>query len=184
MEEDNSTELVGGGEKREIRIVDYNSQWKERFQELASTIAASLGESVARIEHIGSTSVEGLAAKPIIDILLVVKDSGNESSYLPQLQAAGYELRVREPGWYEHRMFRSPARDVHIHVYSQGCSEVGRSLRLRDRLRQSASDRVVYERTKRRRAALDWPNMNAYADAKSQVIARIIANSELAEDLR
>lgn len=115
------TGLIGGVEKREIRIVDYNSDWPNSFEMHAKIIASALGASALRIEHVGSTSVPGLGAKPIIDILVVVPDSADESVYLRQLQEAGYILRVREPDWNEHRMFRNPERDVHIHIYSPGC---------------------------------------------------------------
>jgi GrpB-like predicted nucleotidyltransferase (UPF0157 family) len=77
-----------------------------------------VGEAALSVEHIGSTSVPGLAAKPIVDILLVVGDSRDEGSYLPAMEGAGYVLRVREPGFDEHRMFRTPAKDVHVHVFS------------------------------------------------------------------
>ena len=127
-----------------------------------------------RVEHIGSTSVPGLAAKPVIDILVVVTDSADESAYLPRLEAAGYVLRVREPDWNEHRMLRTPERDVHVHVYSAGCPEVERTLAFRDRLRRNGDDRRRYERTKRELAAREWPDMNAYAEAKTEVIESIL----------
>ena len=110
--------LIGGFEKCEIVISPYQLSWPRKFRQHADAIAQSLGSTLLQIEHIGSTSVPGLGAKPVIDILVVVADSGDESSYLPQLQKIGYELRVREPEWHEHRMFRTPEKDVHIHVYS------------------------------------------------------------------
>jgi putative membrane protein len=171
-----ATGLIGGVEEREIRIVDYQPEWPERFQAHARIIAGALGGSAMRIEHIGSTSVPGLAAKPIIDILVAVPDSADESAYLPQLQAAGYDLRVREPDWNEHRMFRSPERDVHVHVYSAGCPEIDRTLAFRDRLRQNPDDRRRYEQTKRELAARH-SDMNLYADAKTEVIESILAAS-------
>ena len=91
-------------------------------------IGKALGNAALRIEHIGSTSVPGLAAKPIVDILLVVENSGDETSYLPRLEEAGYELRVREPDFHEHRMLRTPTRDVHVHVYSPSSPEIERCL--------------------------------------------------------
>ena len=146
-------------------------------------IAEALGRAALRIEHIGSTSVRGVAAKPIIDILVVVPNSADESTYRPQLEAAGYVLRVREPDWHEHRMFRTPERDVHVHVYSADCPEIQRSLIFRDRLRRNSDDRSRYERTKRELAANEWPDMNAYADAKTEVIESIIAASQTAGEI-
>jgi GrpB-like predicted nucleotidyltransferase (UPF0157 family) len=167
--------LIGGVEKSRVRIVDYDPAWPAKFKMHARIIADALGDSDLVIEHIGSTSVPGLAAKPIIDILVVVQDSADESVYLSQLEAAGYVLRVREPEWNEHRMFRTPARDVHVHIYSSGCHEIQRNLIFRDRLRQNVADRLRYEQVKRQLAAQDWPDMNAYADAKTEVIESIIS---------
>lgn len=107
----------------------------------------------------------------------MVADSADESTYLPQLEAAGYLLRVREPDWNEHRMFRTPEKDVHIHIYSVGCPEIQRYLTFRDRLRRNAEDRNLYGKTKRELAAQDWSDMNAYADAKTEVVENIIAAS-------
>ncbi len=167
------TGLIGGVEKREIRILDYDPDWPKQFETHAKIIADALGNSALRIEHIGSTSVPGLAAKPIIDILVAVQDSADESAYLPRLEAAGYVLRVREPDWNEHRMFRTREKDVHIHIYSTGCPEIQRNLTFRDRLRRNTDDRHRYEQTKRELAAKDWPDMNAYAQAKTEVIESI-----------
>src|SRR5918911_5008403 len=159
-DEASKTGLIGGVEKREIKIVDYDPAWPEKFETHARVIAGALGRAALRIEHIGSTSVPGLAAKPIIDVLVVVPDSADESAYLPQLEAAGYVLRVREPDWNEHRMFRTPEQDVHIHIYSAGCPEIERNLTFRDRLRQNIDDRRRYEQTKRELATKDWADMN------------------------
>ncbi|MDT4898523.1 MAG: hypothetical protein QOH25_3600 [Acidobacteriota bacterium] len=172
------TGLIGGVEKREIRIEDYDTDWPKKFETLARVIADALGDSALRIEHIGSTSVPGLAAKPIIDILVVVQDSADESTYLPQLEASGYVLRVREPDWNEHRMFRTPEKDVHIHIYSADCPEIQRNLAFRERLRRSNEDCRRYEQTKRELAAKEWSDMNAYAQAKTAVIESIIAASQ------
>ena len=172
------TVLIGGIEKVPIKIVDYDSTWPDFFQKHASRIRATLKDKALRIEHIGSTSVPELGAKPIVDILLVVANSADENAYLPALMAAGYVLRVREPDFDEHRMLRTPTRDVHVHVYSLGSAEIERNLVFRDALRKHAAERERYERVKRDLAARDWPDMNAYADAKTQVIEEIIARAK------
>lgn len=172
------TGLIGGVEKSEIKIVEYDTDWPQKFETHARVISDALGGSALRIEHIGSTSVPGLAAKPVIDMLVVVADSADESAYLPHLEAAGYLLRVREPDWNEHRMLRTPDRDVHIHIYTAGCPEIQRNLLFRNRLRQNDADRRRYEQTKRTLAARDWPDMNAYAEAKTEVIESILAASK------
>jgi GrpB-like predicted nucleotidyltransferase (UPF0157 family) len=131
-----------------ILIVDYDPQWPELFKREADRIRAALGCRALRIEHIGSTSVPGLAAKPVIDMLLVVTDSADEEMYVPALEAAGYVLRIRETNWYEHRMFRGPDTKINLHAFSSECQEIDRLLMFRDRLRSNAPDRNLYARTK------------------------------------
>jgi GrpB-like predicted nucleotidyltransferase (UPF0157 family) len=169
--------LIGGIEKREIVVVDYDPRWPETFQKHAEMIKRALGSKALAIEHVGSTSVPMLAAKPIIDILAVVEDCADEAAYLPSLVEAGYVLRVREPDWHQHRMFRTPELDVHVHIFSAGCVEVTRQLAFRDRLRVNVEDRLLYESVKRKLAKEDWPDMNAYAQAKTEVVEQITARS-------
>jgi len=133
-DEERGIGLIGGIEKRDIQIVSYDSHWPEQYQTHATLAGAALGHAALRIEHIGSTSVPTLAAKPIIDILIVVRDSSDEVAYLPKLEEAGYQLRAREPDFHEHRMFRTPDQGVHIHVLSNGSTEVERMLIFRERL--------------------------------------------------
>jgi GrpB-like predicted nucleotidyltransferase (UPF0157 family) len=164
-------ELVGGVEKRNLVIVDPDPSWPEVFSEHADRMRAALGPRAREVEHIGSTSVPGLAAKPIIDILVTVDDITAEQDYLAPLLGAGYQLRVREPG---HRMLRTHALDVHLHILESGAPAVVDYLLLRDHLRRNCADRELYERTKRELLRSDWPDMNAYADAKTDVIADIL----------
>ncbi len=179
MQSDHSEVLIGGVEKVPILVLDYDASWPIMFREHAKKITVALGGAAMRVEHIGSTSVRGMPAKPVIDILLVVEDSGDESLYLPALEQAGYVLRVRDPADEEHRMLRTPERDMHVHVFSPGARAIGRYLVFRDRLRQSAAERMLYAKTKRDLARQDWPDMNAYADAKTEVIEGIIARNPL-----
>jgi GrpB-like predicted nucleotidyltransferase (UPF0157 family) len=169
--------IIGEIEQQAIVIADYDPTWPHRFHLEAAKIRAALGPAALSIEHVGSTSVPGLAAKPIVDILLVVEDSGNEDSYLPALEEADYVLRVREPDFEEHRMFRTPEKDVHVHVLSSGSREGERLLRLRDHLRQNEEDRELYAGTKRELASRDWPSMQHYADAKTEVVEDILARA-------
>lgn len=165
-----TTEIVGGTEKRALVLVDHDPAWSEAYAAHERRIRDALGDAALQVEHIGSTSVPGLAAKPIIDVLVTVDDLTAEEDYLDQLLAAGYELRVREPG---HRMVRTPARDVHVHVLTVGDEAADDYLLFRDRLRSDPADRALYERTKRSLVARDWPDMNAYADAKTEVVLAI-----------
>jgi GrpB-like predicted nucleotidyltransferase (UPF0157 family) len=169
--------IIGEIEPQAIVLADYDPVWPERFRQEEARIRAAVGGAALSIEHIGSTSVPGLAAKPIVDILLVVEDSANEASYLPALEEAGYVLRVREPNFDEHRMLRTPQKDVHVHVFSAGSPEIGRYLLLRDRLRQYDEERELYARTKRELATKDWPSVDHYAEAKIEIIEGIISRA-------
>lgn len=164
-------ELIGGIERRDIVIVAYDEGWPRRFEEERDRILAALGVRAITVDHIGSTSVPGLAAKPIVDVDVTVADVDDEPAYLPDLLAAGYELRVRERG---HRMVRTSARDVHVHVTTMGSDWARRDLLFRDRLRADPADRDAYAALKRQLAQRDWPDMNAYADAKTDLIQEIL----------
>jgi GrpB-like predicted nucleotidyltransferase (UPF0157 family) len=156
-----------------ITLAEYDSGWPALFAREADRIRAVLGDVALRVEHVGSTSVPGLAAKPIIDILLAVPDSADEPSYVPALEAAGYVLRIREPGWFEHRLFKGPDTNINLHVFSAGASEIDRMLRFRDWLRVTDADRDYYERVKRELAQRTWRHVQHYADAKTTVVREI-----------
>jgi GrpB-like predicted nucleotidyltransferase (UPF0157 family) len=163
-----------------IILVEYDPHWPDRFQYEAERICSALGEHALRVEHVGSTSVPGLTAKPIIDILLVVAESANETEYVPALETAGYQLRIREPNWYEHRMFKGVEGDVNLHVFSAGCVEVERMVIFRDWLRASAEDCDLYARSKRALAQKEWKYVQNYADAKTAVIEQILCKARRA----
>jgi len=160
-----------------ILIVESDPSWPDIFRREADRIVSLLGSRALRIEHIGSTSVPGLAAKPIIDILLVVGDSSDEHTYLPSLESAGYSLHIREKDWHEHRMLKGPDTDINLHVLSSGCPEINRLLIFRDWLRSNAADCALYERSKRDLAKRGWKQVQDYADAKAVVIEQILARA-------
>ena len=165
----------------QVRLAEPDPAWPEWYAREQDRIRNALGERAVQIEHVGSTSVPELAAKPVIDIVLVVADSADEATYVPDLESAGYRLRHREPSWYEHRFFGGhPA--VQIHVFSIGSAEVERMLLFRERLRSHPEDRELYQRTKRELAAARWSYVQDYADAKSAVVEQIIAKAQA--DLR
>ncbi len=165
-----------------IEFQDYDPEWPRLFDREAERIRGALGDAVLRLEHVGSTSVPRLAAKPIIDMLLVVPHSGDEPSYAPQLEAAGYVLRIREPEWFEHRVFKGPDTNVNLHVFSPGAAEIDRMLLFRDWLRTNDADRELYERTKRELGARTWRHVQHYADAKTAVVEEIIERAKAARD--
>ncbi len=160
-----------------ITLVDYDPDWGVLYLREAARIRAALGDRLLLVEHVGSTAVPGLAAKPKIDIVAVVSDSSNESDYVSALQARGYELRIREPDWHEHRLFDGADTVVNLHVFSEGCEEIERLLRFRNHLRRSETDRMLYQRTKRALARQTWKYTQDYADAKSAVVEEILARS-------
>ncbi len=160
-----------------IQIVDYDPEWPRLFEREAERVQATLDDRVLLLEHVGSTSVPGLAAKPLIDMLLVVANSAEESAYVPDLEAAGYVLRIREPDWHEHRLFKGPDTAINLHVYSQGDSEIDRVLLFRNWLRSHPSDRLLYERTKWELARQNWKYTQNYADAKTAVVEEILARA-------
>lgn len=176
MSGDRDRILVGGRERREIAIVEHDPAWSRRFGEIRGPLVEELAGVAVRVEHVGSTAVPGLAAKPIVDVQIAVEQADREELFGPGLARLGYEPRVREPG---HRMFRTPARDVHVHVWQAGSDDERRHLLLRDWLRRTPADRDRYEHVKRELARHDWADMNAYADAKTAVIAEILGRAEV-----
>ena len=162
----------------EAVVVPYNPDWPRRFEAEAKLLERALGPWLfGGVHHVGSTAVPGLAAKPRIDVLLVVADSAHEPAYVPALEAAGYVLSVREPDWYEHRVFKGPDTDVNLHVFSPGCPEIARMLLFRDWVRRDPADRQLYERTKRELARQNWKYTQNYADAKTEVVEEILARA-------
>ena len=165
-------ELIGGPEPGLVTLVEHDAAWAARYERERARILTALGARVLAIEHVGSTSVPGLAAKPVVDIDVAIADPEDEAAFVPDLEAAGYVLRVREPG---HRMLRTPEHDVHVHVWPPGDENMARDLRFRDRLRASPEDRAAYEARKRELAGRDWAARQDYADAKGPLIDEIAA---------
>ncbi|MEV4347470.1 GrpB family protein [Actinoplanes sp. NPDC049596] len=169
--EQNATALVREPPKgwRPIAIEDYDPAWAERYAATCSSLREILGDQILGVEHVGSTSVPGLPAKAIVDIDLTIADTGDESRYVPALEAAGYFLILREPWWYGHRMLVDAEEDIHLHVWPQGAPEATRHLLFRDWLRTHPEDRDLYAATKRR-LALETGLGRGYTMAKSDVI--------------
>jgi GrpB-like predicted nucleotidyltransferase (UPF0157 family) len=160
-----------------VLLAEPDPTWADWYTREEQRLRAALGPRALEVHHVGSTSVPGLAAKPVIDIVLVVADSSDESAYVPVLQEAGYQLKLREPDWHQHRMLIDHEPNVQVHVFSPNSSEVKRMLLFRDRLRTHAGDRNLYMRTKRELAAQRWTYVQEYADAKSSVVEAILARA-------
>src|SRR3954454_10728425 len=159
-------------------LFEDEGRWSEGFARERQRIRDALGERALLLEHVGSTSVPGLIAKPRIDIVLAVRDPGDEAAYAPALEAAGYVLRIREPDWHEHRLFNGPDIDVSLHVFADGSPEITRMLRFRDWLRRHPDERERYGAAKRELAARRWNHMQDYADAKTDVVEAILERAE------
>jgi GrpB-like predicted nucleotidyltransferase (UPF0157 family) len=163
-----------------IELIDYSARWPALFAREAERVRAILCDRVLMLEHVGSTSVPGLAAKPIIDMILAVADSADEPEYVPAMESAGYKLQIREPEWHQHRLFKGPDTNINLHVYSFGCPEIDKMLMFRDWLRTNDADRELYERTKRELAQQTWKYVQNYADAKTDVVEEIVARARAA----
>ena len=160
-----------------IYLAPYDPDWPSQFSRQASHIRDALSEKVLLLEHVGSTSVPGLSAKPIIDMVLAVSNSADEPSYVPLLEEKGFVLRIREPDWFEHRLLKTPDIAGNLHVFSVGCDEIDRILAFRNWLRLHDDDRRLYEETKRELAARTWKDIQNYADAKSEVVQEILTRA-------
>ncbi|HLZ84299.1 MAG TPA: GrpB family protein [Caulobacteraceae bacterium] len=160
-----------------IALAPYDWTWPAQYEGEAAKIRAALGDGALVLEHVGSTSIPGLSAKPIIDILLAVADSSDEASYVPALAAQGYRLHVREPDWEQHRLLKGERPDVNLHVFTVGSREIPRMLGFRDRCRRDPAERRLYEETKRRLAGQVWRHVQHYANAKAEVVEAIISRA-------
>ncbi|WP_404381941.1 GrpB family protein [Knoellia locipacati] len=156
-------------------------RWPVLFDADAAEIRDALGDTALAVDHVGSTSVPGLPAKPIVDILLQVADPADEEAYVPALVERGYTLQIREPDWLEHRVLyqrieRGNSHGVNLHVLAPdtGREEIGRMIGLRDWLRSHPDDRDLYAAEKRRLAGQRWRYVQDYADAKSTVVEEIL----------
>lgn len=155
-----------------VEIVPYNPEWPRRYRALAEELRTALGDTALDIEHVGSTAVEGLAAKDVIDIDLTVADPSDEDRYVPPLEDLGYYLTVREPSWHEHRCLRLANPRVNLHAFGPDCPEVIRHRMFRDWLRANPADRALYEDAKRA-AVPGGGNVMDYNARKQDIIREI-----------
>jgi GrpB-like predicted nucleotidyltransferase (UPF0157 family) len=121
--------------------------------------------------------VVGLPAKPIIDLVLAVPDSADEPTYVPEMELNGYLLRIREPEWFQHRVFKGPDTEINLHVFTAGCPEIDQMILFRDWLRAHADDRDAYAAKKRELAKQNWNFVQNYADAKTEIVQQILARA-------
>ncbi len=164
-----------------ITFSEYDPRWPELYAREEARIRSILGDRVVRIEHTGSTSVPGLAAKPQVDITMTVADVVDEAAWADDLVAAGYRVAIREhePDWWDHRVLKGPDTNINLHVFSAGCRELDRMVGFRDWLRAHDDDRDLYEATKRELIGRQWKYVQHYADAKTEVVEAIAARAGL-----
>jgi GrpB-like predicted nucleotidyltransferase (UPF0157 family) len=176
----------GAAPERELALVDPDSAWADVFAATEHLLRTSLGSAALVVEHVGSTSVPGLPAKPIVDIDLTVADPDDEGAYVPALVEAGFVLRIREPWWYGHRMFRGPVALTNVHVWGPDCPETVRHRMFRDWLREHPQDRDIYRDAKLaavRDANAAGEHVMQYNARKQGVIREIYARAFAAAGL-
>ncbi len=144
---------VSSRPQRRIEIVEPDPAWPAQFAQVATLIRDALGPAALTIQHVGSTSVADLPAKPIIDVNLVVADPTAEDAYVPALESAGFQFLYREPRWYEHRFFGLTEPYTNLHVFGPEAAEPKRHALFRDWLRAHPNDRAKYAAVKREAAA-------------------------------
>jgi GrpB-like predicted nucleotidyltransferase (UPF0157 family) len=162
----------------QIYLAPYDPAWPAQYAGEATKVRAALGEAALVLEHVGSTSLPGIPAKPIIDILLAVADSSDEASYVPALTAQGYRLHLREPDWEQHRVMKGDLPVlVNLHVFTAGSHEISRMLAFRDRCRAHPEELALYAQTKQALAGQVWRHVQHYANAKGEVVEAIIGRA-------
>ena len=174
--EGSSPYVEGATPDRALELRPYDDAWPAAYELLAERVRDALGFRVMALEHVGSTAVPGLAAKPIIDLDLIVADPDREDDYVPALVAVGFELRVREPWWHRHRMLRSHEPRANLHVWGCESPEPVRHRIFRDWLRLSSEDRDLYAAAKHeaiRAATALGEDVNQYNDRKSETLRAI-----------
>ena len=165
-----------------IHLADYDPTWPDQYAAEAAKIRAALGTGAIVLEHVGSTSLPGMSAKPILDILLAVADSADEDAYVPALTAQGFRLHLREPDWEQHRVMKGTTREVNLHVFTVGSREIARMVGFRDRCRNHPEEFQLYLDAKRELSTRVWRHVQHYANAKSEVVEAIIERAMAEEN--
>ena len=165
-----------------IVIVEYDPEWPQKYERARADILAAAGDVIRRIEHIGSTSVPGLAAKPVIDILIGVDALEATMPVLGErLAPLGYQARqFGEAGHGYLRRKVDGVRTHHVPVYEAATIEGHADLVFRDWLRTHQEDAAAYERLKRDMAVLHYENREAYVDSKTEIVREILGRARAA----
>jgi GrpB-like predicted nucleotidyltransferase (UPF0157 family) len=178
--------VPGASPELGIAVVEPDPAWRAAYEQLARRIRDALRWRALQLEHVGSTAVPGLAAKPVIDIDLTVADPHDEAAYVPALEAVGFELRIREPWWYGHRLLRASGPACNLHVFGPDSPEPVKHRIFRDWLRANPDERELYARTKRAAAAASnagGEHVMDYNARKEQVVREIYHRAFVATGL-
>lgn len=160
-----------------LEVAAYDPTWPDRYMVWRDVLASALGATALRIDHVGSTAVPGLAAKPIIDVQVSVADLADEDNYVPALESIGLQLRSRDDLHRYFRPFPDRPREVHVHVCTVGSAWETEHLLFRDYLRAHPDARDEYARAKRD-AVVQWADDGwAYTDAKTEVVLEILSRA-------
>lgn len=178
--------VAGAGPDFHLELQEYDPSWPDAYASIAQRVRVALGFRALLVQHVGSTSVPGLAAKPVIDVDLVVADPDDERAYVPPLEAAGFALRLREPWWYRHRLLRLDQPRANLHVFGCDSPEPLRHRLFRDWLRISEQDRTLYAAVKRaavQEATSRGEDVERYNARKSATVREIYARAFTAAGL-
>jgi GrpB-like predicted nucleotidyltransferase (UPF0157 family) len=178
--------VAGAVPANDIEITGPDPDWPRYYDDLASRIRKVLGWRVLLLDHVGSTAVQGLAAKSVIDIDLTVADPGREQDYVPALETIGFQLVIREPWWYGHRALRADEPRCNLHVFGFDSPEPVRHRIFRDWLRGNPDERDRYAAAKRQAASeanAGGEHVMQYNARKQQVIREIYHRAFVAAGL-
>ncbi|KAI1163230.1 GrpB domain protein [Nemania serpens] len=175
--EEKDAEQIATRPPKPIEIVDYRPEWPAMYADVERRIRQALGDRAVMVQHVGSTSVPGLAAKDVIDVDLAVADPVDEESYVPDLQAAGFHFLLREPAWYQHRLFYLEEPYTNLHVFGPDSPELVRHRLFRDWIREHDDDRARYMAAKQEAAEIAFAageRVQQYNYRKEPVIRDIL----------
>jgi GrpB-like predicted nucleotidyltransferase (UPF0157 family) len=158
-----------------IELVPNDPAWAGHFARLSRDIRSALGSRLIAVEHVGSTAIPGLPAKPIIDIDATIYNPADESGYRDVLEGLGFALTIREPEWHQHRMFKLSDPRTNLHIYADNCSLPMRDVAFRDLLRNDRQAALAYSELKRELSSQEWSSSQHYAEGKSELIIDLLS---------
>jgi GrpB-like predicted nucleotidyltransferase (UPF0157 family) len=167
--------------KPPVVLVPHDPRWARAFEEARAAIMVACGECVLDVLHVGSTAIPGIAAKPVIDMMALLRRHEDGFACVPAMAASGFEFRGEAGLGGRHFFRKGHPRTQHVHMYQSDHPEVGRHVRFRDYLRQHPDEASAYEALKRALATRFGSDRRAYSDAKSEFCARIEQLARAAE---